>query len=228
LWGRSSEPGVGRAICSSDCFHGSEVHVVRDVGFTLPAGPGGIEVGISSAAARVLDESFDRIDRQLGRLARPSQVRLPFRVDEGWLPVLAPPLDLPAFLVQQPVMVTAQEQQVAELRLAPVSPVLDVMRVGEAQAAAREAAAPVPDLVRRFADKGDRARGGDVGRSEAACRPDRGLRGKRTPKSVKSPCDSSRTESPRREAISDGSKGGRRRDRNTERPAPALARTGRV
>ncbi len=45
-------------------------------------------------------------------------------------------------------MMTAQEQQVCQRSLASVGPVLDVMRVGEAQAAAREAAAPIADLER--------------------------------------------------------------------------------
>ena len=55
-------------------------------------------------------------------------------------------LDPEALFVKGAVMVTAQEDQVGECRLAPIGPVDDVMRVGESKAASGKAASRVADL----------------------------------------------------------------------------------
>jgi hypothetical protein len=96
----------------------------------------------------IVPRSEERRHHLLGdlrRLPRTIEVHVTARIEED-RPALGPEPDPPTALVHESVMVAAQQQPIVEARLAAVSPVHDVMSLGESSSAAGEAASAVTNL----------------------------------------------------------------------------------
>jgi hypothetical protein len=117
-------------------------------------------VGIDTSLVVVAHEHPRRV---LGELRRrpPRVVVRPAPWIHEHRPPVTVPQDPPSALVHEPVVMTAQEHRVPQARPPAVRPVPHVMRVAEAEAAAREATTPVPGL------EGAAQRGRDRARSPA-------------------------------------------------------------
>src|SRR6266545_4638170 len=114
----------------------------------LPKPAGARRPRVDPEALRVVTcaESPDGITEHCSR-RRHLRQRAPVRPLESKRPV-GPARDLVALLVNGAVMPAAEERQVRERRRAAVRPVTEVIPLAEADAAAGEAAAPVPMVER--------------------------------------------------------------------------------
>lgn len=150
--GSGAGAAVGLAV--RECLERPRVYAPRNVALTIPACARRQEVRFHVGGVSVSNQFLHGISVQLppGRRPPAGHVQLAARIDEG-RPATLPPSDLPTGLVDEPVMMAAKQDQVFELRFAAVRPVPDVVRVGEPEPAAREAAAPVSRLERP-ADRG--------------------------------------------------------------------------
>jgi len=115
---------------------------------SLPEPAGACRARVEAKAVRVVTsaESLDGITDHSGS-RRHLRQRVAVRPPEPKSPV-GPARDLVALLVHRSVMPAAEQGEVGECGRAPVGPVAEVMPLGEAQAAPREAAALIPMVER--------------------------------------------------------------------------------
>ncbi len=145
--GAQPVPPVGSRLsfsaCSAQRLHSREVDGVGDVLLPLPTGSQGPTVRLHPPQPVLLHQGFHQFLPQFRGLPPPLAMHSPPGIGEH-RPPLAPPVHRPSTLVDEPVVVLAQKDAIAQGGVTSFGPWNHMMGVGEAAPAPREAASPVP------------------------------------------------------------------------------------